>query len=507
MDGPSDPLPESSFAVAAVAGLQSPVRSDSTIAPTTAQSNPRLGRLAATLVLFLCHQMALHADSLVARDGTRHEGTIAFTGNNQIQITGTNTVTTLPLSELLHIRITPLVADTTEPTVATLLSNRFANRFVAVPQSGVLTWNGSFIAARLRSLDDTRLTLHGSNDGVNLTRLNTTAIFFQPLSLHHAHLLRHVGPGVLLRNGDFVEGRIRAVQDGRVTLSSLLFGPRTYRTDREAVALWLQDPVPKPTRYSVQTATGSHFLLPEFEVRQNAIVLNSSPFQNYLIPLDQELEVNCQQGTNLLALAWARLDNASPTERESLLSRIEIPDLEKEAAEANLVRARNIWDDARRVRTNKSRDYDRAKADTARAKAQAEARRAEMEAARNALELAGREFETRKQRALLAAEQLEEAQRVIPRSNDEPAKTLAEQRVHNATRIRDTANRTMSRARVRLAQATTQHQEAIAASEEAVKTAERLAETEAVALKELERAERETDAAKQAFDLAMTRLL
>jgi hypothetical protein len=48
--------------------------------------------------------------------------------------------------------------------------------------------------------------------------------------------------GVLLSTGDFVDGDFRGLENGRVKVSSVLFGLRSFDAGKEVIAVSLRDP-------------------------------------------------------------------------------------------------------------------------------------------------------------------------------------------------------------------------------------------------------------------------
>jgi len=70
------------------------------------------------------------------------------------------------------------------------------------------------------------------------------------------------GTGVLMTNGDFYEGDIDRVADGKIQVNSVIFGPREFTLRRDVAALVLHTPPTdlKAPDYLVQTNDGSVFM-------------------------------------------------------------------------------------------------------------------------------------------------------------------------------------------------------------------------------------------------------
>ena len=109
---------------------------------------------------------------------------------------------------------------------------------------GVVTWDGSFLAAPLVSADDTSLQFGGAQKDFSLSTVNAARIVFQNLSAQRAAKIETGRAGVLLVNGDFVDGEFKGFERGRVKMSSVLFGLKFFDATYEVVAIILRDPAP-----------------------------------------------------------------------------------------------------------------------------------------------------------------------------------------------------------------------------------------------------------------------
>jgi hypothetical protein len=63
--------------------------------------------------------------------------------------------------------------------------------------------------------------------------------------------------GALLANGDFFDGEWAGLSGGRLRISSVLFGVRTFAVPKEAVAVVLREPRPATVTWQVRTGDGS----------------------------------------------------------------------------------------------------------------------------------------------------------------------------------------------------------------------------------------------------------
>ncbi|MDP7012211.1 MAG: hypothetical protein QF685_12625 [Verrucomicrobiota bacterium] len=188
----------------------------------------------------------------------------------------------------------------------------------ALNQGGALSWGGSFIARKVVAMDDTKVSFEGSPKELFLSTVNTSAVFFKPVTLGQAFKLKGRQPGVLLASGNFVEGKLKSMVDGTVVMESILFGRKSYMTGTEAVALWLREPKPTASRFTLRTRDGSVLLAKEPLLRDGALILSGSPFRNYRIARDQLVEIRSEDAADVLTLAWAKVNNAAPEKRAML---------------------------------------------------------------------------------------------------------------------------------------------------------------------------------------------
>ncbi len=93
---------------------------------------------------------------------------------------------------------------------------------------GAYTWGGSHLAHAVVSADDTAVRFAGDRVPTRISTVNVARLVFQPVAEQHAEKVKADRRGVLLKNGDFVEGKFVSLVDGTLTIDSALFGQREY---------------------------------------------------------------------------------------------------------------------------------------------------------------------------------------------------------------------------------------------------------------------------------------
>ncbi len=130
------------------------------------------------------------------------------------------------------------------------------NAFAA---KGIWLRNGSFIAGEIRAADDTamQVVFAGQKEFAILTAKIARVIFRKPRRPVPFEAAKDQS-GVFLKNGDFFEGEFKALKGRALSVSSVLFGQRTFRLDNpEAVALVLHTYAPEPAPFEVRLLDGS----------------------------------------------------------------------------------------------------------------------------------------------------------------------------------------------------------------------------------------------------------
>jgi len=133
---------------------------------------------------------------------------------------------------------------------------------------------GSRLAAEVRRGDRTALHLGGRRDGLAVTMPQVARVeFFHPLPAEVAPLVDGKRIGLLLRSGDFSEGTLDYLREGKLRLGSVLFGSREHSVLEECDCLVLREVVEEPARYRVETLDGSVLLAQQAGFRSGRLVL------------------------------------------------------------------------------------------------------------------------------------------------------------------------------------------------------------------------------------------
>jgi len=166
---------------------------------------------------------------------------------------------------------------------------------------GVVTWDGSFLAAPLVAGDDTALQFGGAQKDFSLSTVNAARLIFQNLSAQRAAKVEPGRSGVLLVNGDFVDGEFKGLERGRVKLSSVLFGLKFFDANYEVVAVILREPAPGAPTFRVKVSDGSVLLVKKFAITPEGLTIEDATLRGYKVPAQELVEVRQGSGTNLFS--------------------------------------------------------------------------------------------------------------------------------------------------------------------------------------------------------------
>jgi len=134
-------------------------------------------------------------------------------------------------------------------------SGVFISRSALPP--GVVLLSGAIIGAPILSANESSIRFKGvfAKRPVPLTKVARIQIV--PLSPVLAAAIPQGRAGVLLKNRDFIDGDFAGIENGRLKLSSVLFGNRNFDLAKEVVAIVLRGTGPPAWHYSVAARDGT----------------------------------------------------------------------------------------------------------------------------------------------------------------------------------------------------------------------------------------------------------
>lgn len=130
---------------------------------------------------------------------------------------------------------------------------------------------GSVIIAPVESADDSVVRLGGGMRGSLLSVLNLARIEYVPLTPEMQERVEPDRPGVLLVDGDFLDGGLRSIVTNTVTVSSLLHGFRSFAAGSEVAWLQVGAVEPEDAAFRVVLRNGSELRARRVELGTNTL--------------------------------------------------------------------------------------------------------------------------------------------------------------------------------------------------------------------------------------------
>ena len=154
---------------------------------------------------------------------------------------------------------------------------------------GVFSWGGSRIAAGVSSADDSVVRFVEGTIPDRISTVNVARIVLKPVPIKWRKVLRDKRKGVLLRNGDFIEGEFKSLKEDWLVLNSVIFGVKVYGLD-EVLALILSKVADKPardSRFELVLESGSLFHVRSFKLDKGGVIVDDPTVGKFLVPLTE----------------------------------------------------------------------------------------------------------------------------------------------------------------------------------------------------------------------------
>ncbi len=156
---------------------------------------------------------------------------------------------------------------------------------------GVLLRNGTFLAGQVEHATDTAVTIAGWLRRHPISTVNVAQINCRPLGPELAAKIEPGRKGVLLANGDFIEGEFRGMETNTVQISSVLFGVRSYDASQEAVAVVLGGTAPGPCQFELRLQDQSRLLVSDLSAEKEALLAQDPALGQVKIPVEELAEL------------------------------------------------------------------------------------------------------------------------------------------------------------------------------------------------------------------------
>ncbi|MEN9575449.1 MAG: hypothetical protein RL514_3304 [Verrucomicrobiota bacterium] len=131
--------------------------------------------------------------------------------------------------------------------------------------------DGGILSGKFLSTDGSVVRWHALGREWEVSLVNVSRLLLEPRAETQVTRLRPERPGALLANGDFVDGELLAGEPGRLRISSVLFGIRSYSAEGSVLAVLIRDVAEAGAQFEIHSADGSRLLVNQLELRAEGI--------------------------------------------------------------------------------------------------------------------------------------------------------------------------------------------------------------------------------------------
>jgi len=151
--------------------------------------------------------------------------------------------------------------------------------------------SGSRFTGRPERANASEVQFSGEPRSVRVPTDRVARLAYAPLSGEMAWKTRVSRPGVWVNTGDFFDGDFRGIEDRRLTISSVLYGLRTFDIDDEVLAVVLQPRKIQGAEFEIETADGSVLRASEVTMADGEIRLRESALGEVRLPAFEILDL------------------------------------------------------------------------------------------------------------------------------------------------------------------------------------------------------------------------
>ncbi len=212
---------------------------------------------------------------------------------------------------------------------------------IVISRPGAVLWNGSFVPYPVAAADETKVILSNASENFKLSTVNTTALFFMPITMSRAQALRNARSGVLMSDGQFVEGKLRTLNGSHVEIESVLLGKKTIPIENRVAAVLLRPPAKLQDQLLIHTRHGSTIVTKKAKVEGNVLRVDDGPFGQHKISRDDIVSLHYGRNLSPLTKAWSQWERAEKSERKMIQTR-ESSAYSRALAVVQVIRQRSI---------------------------------------------------------------------------------------------------------------------------------------------------------------------
>lgn len=154
--------------------------------------------------------------------------------------------------------------------------------------------SGSTVTGTLGEATAEGITLTAGRRSLLLPTASLARVVFQDWSARGAGT-RPLRPGLLLVNGDFVDGDFQDIRDRKLRLHSLLYGPRAFDVESEILAVSFRPRLARQAAAEVWTREGAVWQADALRFDDNEVVFQEAALGEMRLPIQALREIRCRR--------------------------------------------------------------------------------------------------------------------------------------------------------------------------------------------------------------------
>jgi regulation of enolase protein 1 (concanavalin A-like superfamily) len=160
------------------------------------------------------------------------------------------------------------------------------------PSRGIMLRDGSILSGEVRSATDSAIRLRRDAQEISIPPTDVSRIIFVPLTPQLTARLANPRVGLLLSSGDVVEGEFKSISEGKVAVSSVLFGLRKFELREVAAVIMRENPPAAAARnFEIRTVDGSLILVDKLSSDAGAVIADTSFAGKMKLGQDEIVEI------------------------------------------------------------------------------------------------------------------------------------------------------------------------------------------------------------------------
>lgn len=160
---------------------------------------------------------------------------------------------------------------------------------------GLLLRNGSFLAGTVDSASESTVRATGLLLDTPISTVNVARLYLQAIPQSLLQRQTASRTGALLASGDFVDGDLRSLSEGRVQINSILFGLRSFDLSKEVLAVFLHDLSPAVEPYEVQLLDQSVLQVAAVGIESSGLIVEERMLGRLKLPMKALAHIRRQQ--------------------------------------------------------------------------------------------------------------------------------------------------------------------------------------------------------------------